>query len=207
MAGRIRSNDPAGVRRRVVEAAAEAFQADGYRGATMQDIIRSAGVSGGAVYHHFPTKTRLALAVVVDHVGGEVEQTWKAVVREAPSCAEGVLAAFDGVIAQLEAAGVVRGCPLANLALELCLADPGLREAIDAQYRDWRATVEQKLLADIDQGAAAYAGDDPAAFAAMVVSAYSGAIAMAKAEQGTSALRACRAQLARLMASDSSRPV
>lgn len=202
MAGRLRSNDPVGVRRRTIEAAAAAFQTHGYHAAGMQEIMRDLGVSRGAVFHHFPTKKDLALAVITEHVSAEVEDCWKSVVRDAPDAAQGILAAFDGVIAQLVAAGAVRGCPLNNLALELCLADPAFRKAIDAQYADWRDTLRRRLESDLDAGRARYAAADPAGFAAMVVSTYSGAMAMAKAGQDVEALRACRAQLARLMAED-----
>lgn len=196
---RTRTNDPAGLRRRVISVAAEAFQSTGYRGTSMQDILREASVSGGALYHHFPTKKDLGLAVITEHVGEEVTAVWKDPVRTAPSAAEGILAAFDGVIAHLEAAGAVRGCPLNNLALELSLADPAFRDAIKAEYADWRRVIADRIRADTDQGGGGYAQGDPEAFADVVVSMYSGAIAMAKAEQSPGALRSCRAQLHRLM--------
>lgn len=41
-------------RRAVVDAATECFLAEGYRGASMHQIIAAAGLSAGALYHHFP---------------------------------------------------------------------------------------------------------------------------------------------------------
>ena len=53
-------------RDRIVEAARTRFAADGVYAATLDDVRRDAGVSVGAVYHHFPDKERLAEAVWLD---------------------------------------------------------------------------------------------------------------------------------------------
>jgi AcrR family transcriptional regulator len=47
-------------RDRLLRAALTRFDADGALGATLEDIRREAGVSVGALYHHFPDKTGLA---------------------------------------------------------------------------------------------------------------------------------------------------
>ncbi|MER6447926.1 ScbR family autoregulator-binding transcription factor [Streptomyces venezuelae] len=50
-------------RERLVRAAAEAFDEHGLGASTMQAVSRSAGVSKGALYFHFPSKEHLADAV------------------------------------------------------------------------------------------------------------------------------------------------
>ncbi|MFJ1869710.1 ScbR family autoregulator-binding transcription factor [Streptomyces sp. NPDC088097] len=50
-------------RKRLVRAAAEAFDEHGLGAASMQAVSRSAGVSKGALYFHFPSKEHLADAV------------------------------------------------------------------------------------------------------------------------------------------------
>jgi TetR/AcrR family transcriptional repressor of nem operon len=54
-----RSNDPEAMRRRVLDVAAAAFQKRGYHSTSTHDIMREAGVTGGALHHHFPTKKAL----------------------------------------------------------------------------------------------------------------------------------------------------
>src|SRR3954469_12316988 len=109
---RTRTNDPAGMRNRVLDVAARSFQARGFGATSTHVIVREAGVTGGALHHHFPTKKSLALAVIGERVSPEVGETWMARIRDAPSAAEGILAAFENVIAALEAQGSVSGCPL-----------------------------------------------------------------------------------------------
>lgn len=190
-----RTNDPAGLRRRVLDAAARSFQAVGYGGTSMHDIVRGASVTGGALHHHFPTKKDLALAVITERVSAEVAETWIETVRQAPSAAEGILQVFAEVIAALDARGAVSGCPLGNLALELALTDEDLRGAVATEYAAWRGAIAERLAAD----AAAFAKPDPEAFANVVVAMFSGAMSIAKAEQQTAALTACADQLRRMM--------
>src|SRR5258708_18369033 len=53
-----------GTRGRILEAALEVFARKGYHGAS--DIVRASGTSKGAVYHHFPNKEAVFLALVDD---------------------------------------------------------------------------------------------------------------------------------------------
>ena len=70
--GRTRFNDPEAMRRRVLDAAAEAFQSHGYHSTSTHDIMRAAGVTGGAFHHHFPSKKALAVAVIRERVAKAV---------------------------------------------------------------------------------------------------------------------------------------
>jgi AcrR family transcriptional regulator len=59
----IRPDQAAATRARLVAIARELFSADGYRDTSMQAIQRRAGVSRGALYHHFASKRDLFEAV------------------------------------------------------------------------------------------------------------------------------------------------
>lgn len=49
---------------RLVEIAREIFARDGYSGAAMEEVVQRAGVTRGALYHHFGSKEGLFAAVV-----------------------------------------------------------------------------------------------------------------------------------------------
>ncbi len=57
------------VRERLLAAALARFDSDGALGATLEDIRREAGVSVGALYHHFPDKTALAGTLYAELMG------------------------------------------------------------------------------------------------------------------------------------------
>ena len=194
---KVRSNDPEAMRRRVLDVAAAAFQARGYHATSTHDIMREAGVTGGALHHHFPTKKALGLAVIRDRVGQAVEDTWIEPIRTAPTAAVGICEVFQQLTATLDHRGTVLGCPLNNLALELSLADPEFQQALQSIFERWQTALAEKLRAD--QAAGALTDVEPERLAAFIVAAYSGAMAMAKAKQSSEPLAVCAQQLAALL--------
>jgi AcrR family transcriptional regulator len=195
--GRTRLNDPEAMRRRVLDAAAEAFQSRGYHSTSTHDIMRSAGVTGGALHHHFPSKKALGVAVIRERVAKAVEQAWIEPVLSARTATDGILQAFSQISKGLDQRNVVLGCPLGNLAIELSLADADFREAIQDVFERWRKALAQKLRAD--RAAGILPAFDPDGFATFVVASYSGAVALAKAEQAADPLKTCARQLAAIM--------
>jgi len=192
---RRRSNDPYGLRRKVLDAAASLFQSRGYATTTMQDIVARAETTAGALHHHFPTKKAIGLAVLRERVGPTVEETWLAPVTAARSTSEGVGLVFRSIQEELDARQAVNGCPLNNLALELSVADPEFRKEIQRIFGRWREALAVKLRSD--KAAGRVGKIDPEAFATFIIATYSGAMAIAKAEQGTAALKICRKQILR----------
>jgi hypothetical protein len=102
-----------------------------------------------------------------------------------------------GIVGELERRRAVTGCPLNNLALELSLHDGDFRTAVESIYARWRSAIAEKLRADVAAGRARTR--DPDVLASFVVAAYSGGMALAKASQSPTPLRACAEELAHLM--------
>lgn len=183
-----RKNDPAAMRARILDAAFDLFQEQGYNASSVHEIAARAGVTGGAFHHHFPTKKSLGLAVISERVKAAVEQTWLEPVRSARTGREGILHVFEDLARQLDAQGSVRGCPVNNLTLELAFADPDYRAELRSLFDDWKAAIAGKL-----------GGADAEGRAAMVIASYSGAMAIAKVEQRGEPLRQCAQELKRLL--------
>lgn len=189
MAGRTRTNDPIGMRNRVIDVAAAAFQMRGYNATSINDILKLSGVSGGALHHHFPTKKHLIEAVLKERIAVEVDETWARAVREAPDAMTGILSVFALVADALDAQGSVSGCPLGNIALELSRSDEELRALIGTEYRKWREAIVAKLRMEERKMT------DPEGFAVMAVALFTGAMSLAKVEQNGQPLRHCAARL------------
>lgn len=188
--GRRRINNPTAMRDRILDAAYHCFVEQGYHASATQDILAAAGVTSGALHHHFPTKKQLGLAVIRERVGRAVEEAWIAPVEAADSAIKGALTAMARIGRELKANGQVRGCPLNNLAMELSYVDPEFRAAAQEIFGRWTHTLAVRLRADQKNG---WRPDlDPAAVANLLVAAYSGAMAMAKAEQSERPLIAAR---------------
>jgi AcrR family transcriptional regulator len=78
-------------RERLLQSALARFSAEGALSATLEDIRRDAGVSVGALYHHFSDKAALAAALYVE-LTGRFQDGFLAELRDHPSAEEGVKA-------------------------------------------------------------------------------------------------------------------
>lgn len=195
---RKRKNDPAAMRARILDAAFNLFQRQGYNGTSMLEIAAAAGVTGGAMHHHFPTKKSLGLAVIAEKVTGAFEDTWLRPVRDARSATKAIFGIFTSLARQLDDKGSVMGCPVNNLTLELASSDVEFRSALKSLFDDWRSTLATALLLDSKAGISS--AKEARAAADLTIAVYSGAMAMAKVEQSGAPLKRCVTELERLMA-------
>ena len=196
-----RTNDPAGLRNRILDAAMTCFQRDGYHGTNMRDVMSAADTTSGALHHHFPTKKDLGLAVIAERAAHAVEETWVRPVLAARSAVDGVTAVFSSTAAELERKQRVDGCPVNNLAIELSLVDNDFRLSISGLFERWRCAIADKAKTDLKEGAYLAVGAND--FALLAVAQFSGAMAMAKASQSPRPLK----DSARLLNELSRRPI
>ena len=192
-----RTNAPDVLRGRILDAAAQSFRSRGYNATSMHEIMRAARTTGGATYHHFPTKKTRGVAVIRERVAKAIDALWLERMRLADSTLDGVLTVFAETIAAMEHRQVVAGCEVSNLALELALADDDFRVALHVVFNRWRDAIADRIRAD--QTGGALDDDDADDLATFIVASFSGAMAIAKAAQDSAPLKACALQLARVL--------
>lgn len=177
--------------------AAEQFQTRGYHATSMHDIMQLAGVPGGSMYYHFPTKKSLGLAVIREAVAQSIEETWIVPVRAASSAKDGVLKVFSAVADQIERdRRGVSGCPLNNLTIELSLADAEFQSALREVFDAWTSAIAERIRRDIHDRKVR--GIDANETAVAIVASFSGAMALAKAAQRAGPIKTCARQVGHL---------
>lgn len=178
-----------GTRRKLLEAAFEEFFLRGFQAGSLDTIVQRAGVTKGALYHHFPDKTTLGYAVLEEVVREPLLGAYLEPLEEIDG---DPLTALQEVLRRraddfLEL-GVERGCPLNNLAQEMSPLDEGFRARAAAVLEEWTAAFARVL-----EHAKAYgsvrADVDSRGVASLVVAAVEGSFGMAKAEQSVDVLR------------------
>jgi AcrR family transcriptional regulator len=124
----------AATRDRILQAALQVFADKGYHRAAVDDIVRASQTSKGAVYHHFPNKEALFLALVDDF---------------SARLAEGVAAAIAGSRGALEKVGAALRAGLETFARHRDLARILLLESVSlgAAYETKRAEVHGRFAA------------------------------------------------------------
>ena len=133
-------------RERLVDRATEVVAESGWAGASVSAVAAAAGISAGAVYQHFPSKTALAVEVFRRAAGREVEVLGQ-VLRE--SGGDPVQRLACGVSVFARRALERRGLAYALLAAP---ADPAVGQQRLAFRRRYRAVFADTVRAGIAAG-------------------------------------------------------
>ena len=158
-------------RRRIVDAAADAFRGHGVAGVGVAEVMKSAGLTHGGFYAHFGSKDELVSAAL----GAASEQTRERLAHAAAKAAPGEkLAAIAGAyLSANHCKHPEQGCPVAAMASELARGEGVARQAFAQAIRDRLAWLEEQ---DRERPAAERRRRAAGAYAAMV-----GALTLARA--------------------------
>src|SRR5215212_6153560 len=87
----------AATRRALLDAARSLFAEKGYHETAAEEIVRRAGLTRGALYHHFEDKKDL-FRVVVDEIEGEIDEEIEAAERAQSGLLEAVMAGYRAFV-------------------------------------------------------------------------------------------------------------
>src|ERR1700687_2729463 len=139
-------SSPLSTRDRLIVTAMQLFSEKGYGSTSVADVLQVAKGNSGSLYHFFPGKQDLLLAVLEAYRGGIGEMllapAWKSVADPIEKIFA-LLACYRQSIVQT---GCVYGCPIGSLALEIHEPDPQVRKALADNFNAWVDAVEQCLL-------------------------------------------------------------
>jgi len=186
--GKRRVREPDVTRDKLLKAAFEEIYRRGFQAASLDTILAKAGVTKGALYHHFPDKAALGHAVVDEVVTGFLLERWG--VHE-PLTGDPVTA-LQRVLrrraSSLTGREVELGCPLNNLGQEMSPLDERFRKRVTATFDTWIAAVAEALARGQAEGIVRRDADARKT-AAFVVAAIEGSFGLAKTAQSAAMLR------------------
>lgn len=193
MSARTRTRAPDETRQKILGAASEEIHRHGFRAASLGAIAARAGVTKGALYHHFPEKATLGYAVVEEVVREPLLAAYLEPLRDAirQGAGDPVRALQDALRRRaddFEQGGIELGCLLNNLAQEMSPLDEDFRAHVAAVLEAWtdefadgigRAQARGLVRPDVDARRAA----------AFMVAAIEGAFGVAKNATSVDLLR------------------
>jgi TetR/AcrR family transcriptional regulator, transcriptional repressor for nem operon len=201
-----RRREPDVTRERLLKAAFEEMYRRGFQSASLETILGEAGVTKGALYHHFPDKAALGQAVVDEVVTGLLLERWLGVLARQPG---DPITALQGMLkermSRLGVDEVELGCPLNNLAQEMSPLDERFRRRVAATFDKWtggfaelleRGQAEGTVRRDLNAKKLAH----------FLVAAIEGSFGLAKAAQSPALLRSNLEVLSTLLESLRSAP-
>ena len=129
-------------RQRIVEAAMELFWLKGYSSTSIADILSRSQVNSGSLYHFFPGKQDVLLAVLEayrDGIGPMLLQPSWGGIGDPVEKVFALLGTYRRALIETECE---YGCPIGSLALELHEADPIVRQRLAENFTGWVDAVE-----------------------------------------------------------------
>jgi TetR/AcrR family transcriptional regulator, transcriptional repressor for nem operon len=139
------NQQPVDTRSRIVGVAMQLFWEKGYGSTSIADILKAANANSGSLYHFFPGKQDLLIAVLDMYLAGIDEMLLKPLWDNVDDPIERVFALLNGYRQHLVVTECQYGCPIGYLALELHEPDPPVRERIAANFTQWVDRVETCL--------------------------------------------------------------
>ena len=171
---------------------------NGFRAASIDQILAETGLTKGALYHHFPNKAALGYAVVDELIGTSICSAWIEPLQRREDPIAGLLEVIESISPEKLAAVVHTGCPLNSLAQEMSAVDDEFRQRIEAVFRAWRDGVAARLR--VGQAAGFVAADvDCDQAATFFVASLEGAMGLAKNARDPGVLRSCICGLRRYL--------
>ena len=164
-------------RTRLILAAMRLFWEKGYGSTSVADVLQAAKVNSGSLYHFFPGKQDLLLAVLDMYRGGIrgmlLEPAWRGV----QDPIERVFALLGRYRQSLVDTECFYGCPIGSLALELHEPDVPVRERLAANFAAWIDAIHECLS---DAGARLPRDLDRRELAAFVLTTMEGGVMQAR---------------------------
>jgi TetR/AcrR family transcriptional repressor of lmrAB and yxaGH operons len=169
----------------LLDSAALLFRRQGYAATGVNQILESAEVKAGSLYHHFPDGKQELAAAVVDRVGGGIERRLRGFLENDAAAADIIDAWVDLMSAGLSS-DQRDGCPIEPIATESVNASPQVREASARAFGGWCLAVADRLRAD------GWPNEDADKTALAVIALLEGALMLSRIAGNAAALDAAK---------------
>jgi AcrR family transcriptional regulator len=193
-----RPRDPRRTRELLLGAASQKVYNSGFQGTDLDTILAAAGVTKGALYHHFDGKEALGYAIVDEVLAGITHDKWLRPLRDAENPVDALIQIVQST--SLEPEHVRGGCPLNNLAQEMSPLDEGFRKKLAKLFDDWQDGIAVALRNGRKRGTVRR-DVDPRETATFLVALYEGYISLAKSAQDARVLQSGKRQMVRYLES------
>lgn len=158
-----------------IRTAARLFQAQGFHGVGLAQLIQESGAPKGSFYYHFPDgKEQLALAAIA-YSDRDVLALLSYAKKTSPAPDRYVRAISKGLKIWLTESDYSAGCPVAGFTLELAAGSEAIASACKAAYAGWIDAIADALAGH------GLPGPKSRDFAVGIVSSFEGGVILARA--------------------------
>lgn len=185
---------PESTREKILYAAFCEVHLNGFQAASIQNIINSAGVTKGALYHYFSSKDEIGYALLDEVFTQYIESTFIDVLRDTDDPIAALVAHLNETGAQMSQEDIALGCPLDHFSQEMAPIDVEFQKRLDCLYKKKNTALVEALKRG--QMAGNVTRDVSAESIALMINAtLQGCMAIAKSSRSLETLMECGAGL------------
>ena len=190
----MQTRQPDVTREKILDAAYGEIYRQGYQAASIANILSSTGLTKGALYHHFPAKQDLGLAVIEEVIRDGMQAMIFGPLHDSDDPFATLVELIQAKAGQANLEGVSLGCPLNNLMQEMSPLDETFKNQLLQVLQAWQDAVADALRRAQQQGRVRQDMNcnDTALF---IVSSWEGCTGVAKNMQSVKNFRICMHQL------------
>lgn len=173
---------------KVIDSAQKLFHLNGFQNTSIDDILKSTGVTKSNLYYHFKSKEELGLLVLEKRIR-EYENKFFSDTLENNSISpeKRLKKYYKKVTAYHENLECKNGCPFGNLALEMSTTNEKFRSRLSEFFNHWQKVIEKCITEGVHLKE--FRSDiSPKIISQLILSHLEGAILMAKTHRSISPL-------------------
>ena len=168
-------------RNELIQVGKEIIVQQGFKAASLNDILTTAGVPKGSFYYYFSSKEDFGLAIV-DDFAREYRERLKTILEDSDySPLKRLRNYFEWKIEDMAAHRCTDGCLIGNLAQELSAHNEIFRDRLSYIFAEWEQYFARSLQAAYEAGE--ISSDRSNDLAKFILSSWEGAILQAKVTQ------------------------
>ncbi len=133
----VKLRDPEKTRAKILQSAFDVVYRNGFRASSIGDIVKVAGVTQGAFFHYFPTKSDLGYALADEILKDMMLDRWIRPLAAYRNPVQGVISRFRKNMEATTNEEMSLGCPLNNLTQEMSSVDPIFRDKLRKVLSSW----------------------------------------------------------------------
>ncbi|MGL6341149.1 MAG: TetR family transcriptional regulator C-terminal domain-containing protein [Waterburya sp.] len=176
-------------RKQLIQVGKQIILQQGFKAASLNDILTAAGVPKGSFYYYFASKEDFGLAIIDDFAQHYHNELQHLLTDQQFSPLTRLRNFFELKIADMENCQCTDGCLLGNLAQELAAQNELFRDRLKSVFAEWERYFAQCLKEAYETGEINNEGNfvDLASF---IVSSWEGAIIQAKVTKSVLPMKA-----------------
>lgn len=186
--------DPEQTRAELLQAAFKEVHEHGFQAASLKRILANTNFTKGALYHHFPNKNAMGLAVLDEVIGAAIYQYRIEPLEQVDNPVPVLLKMIEEQIDSITDEGIRLGCPMNNLSQEMSPLDDEFREHLRQIFERWRTGLADALRRGQKKGniRREVNCDQTSIF---IIATFQGSLGMSKTYQSAELFKSCAAQL------------